>query len=653
MKYLNILKTLFVAGCIATSGASIAQTAHPLAFPATATGNPNNYYANYVGLRFLVDSPTSIAGPKIFTTAYAAGSTSSWGGAPTTMIDSTVIIGPLADSNCCTGYPANYFAGKIALIWRGTCEFGCKAQAAQTAGAIAVVLVNNVSGGPVGMAAGSCGAAVTIPVFMIGLDDGTAIVNELNVGHHVTMTIDLNWNSGHSHDLGIVPEGVSIAANSAVPYTQLNAHPAAYKGIDGAYVANFGNSTETNVKVKGSLSFTPTGGSSSMVYADSVSLASFPTIDSIWAMFAPQYDVPTVSGTGRFDLTYSVSADSADGFYGDNSSTVSFYATDSLYSKGRYDFANNRPYCALYTGSGGTDPYIWGVPYYIAHGGDAFDSVQFSISNGPGIITSAALNVYVFKWVDGSGAIAADSFYENDELALVGMGTKLFGPTDSSFQFFTTYISGDTLSDNNYMPVLTQDNSWYVVAAEIQSGTALGLDGVIDGYPRAFGRKHFPANNYPEYYNPIWFGDRYTSTNAQINVPSGAWYPWSFDGTGSYTIDSVVYSTQEGLIPALPMTTTSHFTVGVKDVHNDLVSMNVFPNPAKDYVNVQLNMQTASKTVTYTIIDNSARVVSKETRSNVLNDVYTFNTSSLPAGNYYMVVNTDTQHGFHKFTVLK
>ena len=76
-------------------------------------------------------------------------------------------------------------AGKIAVIRRGTCEFGFKALVAQNAGAIAVVVINNVAGAPIVMAGGDFGAQVTIPVLMVSDVTGAAIVAELAAGNTV------------------------------------------------------------------------------------------------------------------------------------------------------------------------------------------------------------------------------------------------------------------------------------------------------------------------------------------------------------------------------------------------------------------------------------------------------------------------------------
>ncbi|NND62559.1 MAG: T9SS type A sorting domain-containing protein [Flavobacteriaceae bacterium] len=72
--------------------------------------------------------------------------------------------------------------GKIAVIRRGSCEFGFKALAAENEGAVAVIIVYMaVQGGavyPFEMGAGAVGASVTIPVFMVSDTDGEAIIAE-------------------------------------------------------------------------------------------------------------------------------------------------------------------------------------------------------------------------------------------------------------------------------------------------------------------------------------------------------------------------------------------------------------------------------------------------------------------------------------------
>jgi extracellular elastinolytic metalloproteinase len=64
-------------------------------------------------------------------------------------------------------------AGNIAMADRGTCPFVDKVQNAQNAGAIAVIMANNVAGAPITM--GGASATIVIPSGMISLDNANLL----------------------------------------------------------------------------------------------------------------------------------------------------------------------------------------------------------------------------------------------------------------------------------------------------------------------------------------------------------------------------------------------------------------------------------------------------------------------------------------------
>ncbi|HEY4271389.1 MAG TPA: S8 family serine peptidase [Candidatus Udaeobacter sp.] len=65
-------------------------------------------------------------------------------------------------------------AGKLALIDRGTCSFSQKIANAKAAGAVAVLMINNVAGDPIAMAR-TAGFDDDIPAVMISKNDGAAL----------------------------------------------------------------------------------------------------------------------------------------------------------------------------------------------------------------------------------------------------------------------------------------------------------------------------------------------------------------------------------------------------------------------------------------------------------------------------------------------
>jgi hypothetical protein len=76
--------------------------------------------------------------------------------------------------------------GKIALIRRGECNFTDKVKRAQNAGAIAVIIFNNISGDPIAL--GGDDTSITIPSMMLSLSDGQSIIDELGNGVNVSIS---------------------------------------------------------------------------------------------------------------------------------------------------------------------------------------------------------------------------------------------------------------------------------------------------------------------------------------------------------------------------------------------------------------------------------------------------------------------------------
>ena len=68
--------------------------------------------------------------------------------------------------------PAAATPAEIAVVSRGICTFSTKIRNAQEAGAVAVLVVNNVAGDPTAMASDGTPNQPTIPAYMVGLSDG-------------------------------------------------------------------------------------------------------------------------------------------------------------------------------------------------------------------------------------------------------------------------------------------------------------------------------------------------------------------------------------------------------------------------------------------------------------------------------------------------
>ena len=76
----------------------------------------------------------------------------------------------------CDALPAGSLSGKIALISRGSCTFSTKIRNAQNAGAVAVLIVNNVAGDAISMGQDGTPNQPTIPAYMLNRTDGLSLV---------------------------------------------------------------------------------------------------------------------------------------------------------------------------------------------------------------------------------------------------------------------------------------------------------------------------------------------------------------------------------------------------------------------------------------------------------------------------------------------
>jgi len=153
---------------------------------------------NTVG-NLTANTPPSVAGTYSYTPAAF--------GATTFNVTGNVVIandGSAAPTEACgTLVNAGAISGNIAMIDRGNCEFGAKSLTAENAGAIAVIICNNVSPGTVTMAAGAVGASVTIPSVMLSQVDCATIRTQVP-GLNVTISSPVTTETDSDLDNGII-----------------------------------------------------------------------------------------------------------------------------------------------------------------------------------------------------------------------------------------------------------------------------------------------------------------------------------------------------------------------------------------------------------------------------------------------------------------
>ncbi len=142
-----------------------------------------------------VDTPVVIAGSKQFGTAAFGPAISTPITAPVVLVNDGVAAGGGGTVNDgCEPLAPGSLSGKIALIDRGLCGFAVKAKTAQDAGALAVIIANNVAGAPPGMA--GVDPTITIPTVSLSLADANALKAQLGGGVTATLGVDPSIRAG-------------------------------------------------------------------------------------------------------------------------------------------------------------------------------------------------------------------------------------------------------------------------------------------------------------------------------------------------------------------------------------------------------------------------------------------------------------------------
>lgn len=430
-------------------------------------------------------SPAAIAGNYTFSWADPAGG---WGTpdftVPNTWVEDTLMMvedgtpgtnpqgNPISQEGC--NPLTNNLTGKIAVIFRNTCEFGAKALNAQNAGAVGVIIVNRNPGEWINMGPGANGATVTIPVVMLDFIDGMNIVQEMANGPVVMFMgnkIGLNANdAGMSASSTLIPKNAGVVSFLAQNGTEF--------GFDlGTRIYNYGNQAQAGI----TLTATVTNPSGAVVYNNSVSGINLVPGDSIdiepsQAMNLPAFSLATYP-MGRYTLTYNISlgGGTADEDSSDNSASYDFVIQDSLYSFAALDVATgNAAPNAHYRPSTNNATYsICSVLKDANASRIAAVGVHFSATTNASsgvTLDGEEITLTLYKWEDNFTDLNDPNFGFNT-LTQVGGG----------FYYYPSDLQGELVYGAFDLPVVLQDNVRYLACAQtVNLDVYLGFDSKTD-----------------------------------------------------------------------------------------------------------------------------------------------------------------------------
>ncbi|MFK7786859.1 MAG: PA domain-containing protein [Crocinitomicaceae bacterium] len=356
--------------------------------------------------------------------------------------------------------------GKIAVLYRNTCEFGLKALNAQNAGAVAVIIINR-DPEVIEMGGGADGGSVTIPVVMISSNDGLTLTNEMLSG---PACVFLGNKTGvYADDVGVT-KGATLFSKRTGVMKQLSQDATEFNFDIGTRIYNYGQNDQSSMTVTASID-----GPIGNVYSETVTLPTVVSTDSVdvsptAALSFPQFSLAAYDN-GEYTLSYTVDLGGVtDEYDSDNTVEGVFNIQDSIFAYAPFEngvpVQNNgfRPStntstfsnCIVFDDPNGERLGITGL-YFQALG----STVDLS---------GEEIALYAYRW--------EDVFTDLNDAALA---FDNLNPVAGGFYYYPSDLQGETVYGAFSNPVRLENNQRYLFCAQtVNLDVFLGFNDDID-----------------------------------------------------------------------------------------------------------------------------------------------------------------------------
>lgn len=495
-------------------------------------------------------------------------------------------VGLAGDSACC-GTIINDVADNIAFIYRGSCEFGAKAYNAQLAGAKAVIIVNP-AGAPQGMAAGSQGANVTIPVTMISAADGQMIKDAIQNGQDVVMYFGPQYGY-YGDDLGVPKETSLVARAAAIPALTAT-NDTEFDVPLGCWVYNYGSNDYLGATVTANIDY-----NASSIYSNTSTSFDVLAGDSSFVTF-PVF-IQSSYPNGDYMISYAINHASADQTPENDSISFQFSINDEYYGLSPLDVNTGNPInqsavsipadqtagfissttCVAYADSNASRLAVRGLSFSAA----TYDPLAETTLEGE------YLEFVAYSW--------DDQFVDVDDANFALDNLNAIATADYTYDFD---LQNEVIGIDFDNAIVLTDNQRYL-----------------------FCMTSYTENVYFGYDNSISFNYNYDTYRQPLTMIN--------NGTSWYS----------GLAGSEPTLTLRVLDATAASVEENLVDVTPYPNPASDIITIPLTGLEGEAQLMIT--DMTGRIMT--TRAIYLsgNDKLRVNVSDLPSGFYTFNINFD------------
>ncbi len=226
-------------------------------------------------------------------------------------------------------------------------------------------------------------------------------------------------------------------------------------------------------------------------------------------------------------------------------------------------------------------------------------------------VGASNITAYVYEWDDAD----EDGNTTNDEITIVGFGevTEFPDPTAANAWLRIPVLDFDDFEPGYVVP---GDDKVYYIGVRYQ-----GPETVFFGFDETYDNTVYADFIAPTLADlPYFFVDTWIDLTADIEGDAGVFNNF----WGSCSTALVIGQ-----------------ATSIGEVNPEIGSFSVYPNPVRDFINVETNLAKNYDKVDYTIVNSNGSIVSTISRDIIgAQDNALIDVSFLPAGQYFLNVNT-------------
>ncbi len=414
---------------------------------------------------------------------------------------------------------------------------------------------------------------------------------------------------------GVVPEGwFTTAPNWRTPASQVDLVPLM------ADVESVGNVGVENAVLNARID-----GPSGLEYEGSLEYGNLEPTTNYWNVVWDEFYTMS-DEEGMYTISYELVSDSEDADPSNNSVSANFMVGGNTFNKVIPESEAGSNYLVGLAPGGGNVYNSYANAYYIPNG-EGYQATTISTgfeftSNAE--IQPATVVAHLYLWIDDGDGIAAAT----NEKFLVASGEYFIDPDEVNF--FELRNIDIELTPDGAETLELAPNSQYIATVHVNPLTPEDFTDPI----RQLGL--FVDSNRDFSYGPMQFA--FENSGTQVRRYGSMWAPDGVDGTPSDNLNRTLTSgitTQATWYIPLEIAIYSD----ADDINNNL-NVSVYPNPADDYVSVELDLAEVSDIVNVSIVNLEGKVVTTTDRQNLQNGVIKLDVQNLNAGVYFANIST-------------